>query len=47
MLGKLQTRWLGPYEINHVFKNGAIQLTTNYLVPFKLLFNSYRLKLYK
>ncbi len=37
MLGKLQTRWLGPYEINHVFEFGAIQLTSIDLFPFKLL----------
>ena len=45
MLGKLQTRWLGPYEISHVFDNGAIQLTTIDLVPFKWLVNAHRLKL--
>ena len=45
MLGKLQTRWLGPYEVNHVFDNGAIQLTTIDPVPFKLLVNGHRLKL--
>ncbi|XP_059066278.1 uncharacterized protein LOC131857606 [Cryptomeria japonica] len=27
-MGKLQTRWLGPYEIEEVLKNGAICLTT-------------------
>lgn len=25
-LWKLHIRWLGPYEIQHVFDNGAIQL---------------------
>ena len=47
MLGKLQTRWMGPYEVNHVFDNGAIQLTTIDPIPFKLLVNGHRLKLYK
>ena len=47
MLGKLQTRWLGPYEIIHVFDNGTVQLTTIDQVPFKFLLNGHRLKLYK
>lgn len=28
ILGKLQTRWLGPYEIEEVFTNGVVQLRT-------------------
>ena len=47
MPSKLQTRWLGPYEINHVFDNGSVQLITIDPVPFKLLVNGHRLKLYK
>ena len=26
--GKFQTRWLGPYKIQHVFDNSVVQLTT-------------------
>jgi len=26
--GKIQSRWLGPYEIQQVFPNGAVQLQT-------------------
>ena len=47
MPGKLQTRWLGPYQIIHVFDNGTVQLTTIDDVPFKMLINGHRLKLYK
>ncbi|XP_059068177.1 uncharacterized protein LOC131858747 [Cryptomeria japonica] len=45
-LGKLHTRWLGPYEIVETFSNGAIRLSTVDLVKFKLLFNGHRLCLY-
>ena len=33
---KFQTQWLGPYEIQHVFKNGAVHLTTIDPIQFKL-----------
>ncbi|XP_057856704.1 uncharacterized protein LOC131066043 [Cryptomeria japonica] len=45
-VGKFQTRWLGPYEIEEVLKNGAIHLTTINPVRFKLLVNGHRLHLY-
>lgn len=45
-MGKLQTRWLGPYEIDEVFQNGAVRLATIDLVRFKLLVNGHRLRLY-
>ncbi|XP_057865396.2 uncharacterized protein LOC131073050 [Cryptomeria japonica] len=45
-LGKLQTRWLGPYEVIETFSNGAVQLSTIDLVKFKLLVNGHRLRLY-
>ena len=45
-LGKLQTKWLAPYEIQYVFDNGAAQLTTIDPVHFKLLENGHRLHLY-
>ncbi|XP_057858919.2 uncharacterized protein LOC131067785 [Cryptomeria japonica] len=46
IVGKLQTRWLGPYEIDEVFPNGAVRLTTIDPVRFKLLVNGHRLCLY-
>ncbi|XP_057829771.1 uncharacterized protein LOC131040832 [Cryptomeria japonica] len=45
-LGKLQTKWLGPYEIVDTFSNGAIRLSTIDPVKFKLLVNGNRLHLY-
>lgn len=45
-MGKLQTRWLGLYEIDEVFQNGAIRLATIDPVRFKLLVNGHRLHLY-
>ncbi|XP_059066700.1 uncharacterized protein LOC131857926 [Cryptomeria japonica] len=45
-MGKVHTRWLGPYEIVEVFQNGAVRLTTIDPVRFKLLVNSHRLRLY-
>lgn len=45
-MGKMQTRWLGPYEIDEVFTNGEVCLTTIDLVRFKLLVNGHRLCLY-
>ncbi|XP_057841361.1 uncharacterized protein LOC131051033 [Cryptomeria japonica] len=45
-LGKLQTRWLGPYEIIETFSHGAIRLSIIDPVKFKLLVNGYRLRLY-
>ncbi|XP_057845636.2 uncharacterized protein LOC131055043 [Cryptomeria japonica] len=45
-LEKLQTWWLGPYEIIETFSNGAVRLSTIDLVKFKLLVNGHRLCLY-
>lgn len=45
-LGKLQTRWLGPYEIVEIFSNGVVRLATIDPVKFKLLVNGHRLRLY-
>lgn len=45
-MGKLQTRWLGPYEIDEVFPNGAVWLTTIDPIRFKILVNGHRLRLY-
>lgn len=45
-MGKLQIRWLGPYEIVEVFRNGVVQLATIDPVKFKILVNGHRLRLY-
>ncbi|XP_057818206.2 uncharacterized protein LOC131031182 [Cryptomeria japonica] len=45
-MGKLQTRWLGAYEIVEVFENRAVRLATIDLVRFKLLVNGHRIRLY-
>ncbi|XP_059075222.1 uncharacterized protein LOC131875190 [Cryptomeria japonica] len=45
-LGKLQTRWLGPYEIVERFPIGAIRLSTIDPIKFKLLVNGHQLRLY-
>jgi hypothetical protein len=45
-LGKLQTRWLGPYEINEVHDNSTVMLSTinGSRSPFRI--NGHRLRLY-
>lgn len=45
-MGKLQTRWLGPYEIEEFFNNGVVCLTIIDPFWFKLLVNGHRLRLY-
>ncbi|XP_057841793.1 uncharacterized protein LOC131051344 [Cryptomeria japonica] len=45
-LGKLQTRWLCPYEIEQVFDNGTITLETIDNARFELLVNGHGLCLY-
>ncbi|XP_057863669.2 uncharacterized protein LOC131071739 [Cryptomeria japonica] len=45
-LGKLQTRWLGPYEIIETFSNGDARLSTIDPIKFKLLVNGHQLRLY-
>ncbi|XP_059066027.1 uncharacterized protein LOC131857447 [Cryptomeria japonica] len=45
-LGKLQTRWLGPYEIVETFSNGAVRLSTIDPNKFKFLVNDHWLCLY-
>ena len=44
--GKLCTRWMGPYEIETVFDNGAVKLTTIDYAHTSLLANGHRLRLY-
>jgi hypothetical protein len=45
-LGKLQTRWLGPYEINEVHDNGTVTLSTIDGSGSPFLVNGHRLRLY-
>jgi hypothetical protein len=44
--GKLQTRWLGPYEINEVHDNGTVTLSTIDGSGSPFLVNGHRLRLY-
>ena len=44
--GKLQTRWLGPYEIQEVHNNGTLTLTTIDGVGSKFRVNGHRERLY-
>ena len=44
--GKLYTRWMGPYNIETVFNNGAVKLTTIDDARTPLLANGHRLRLY-
>jgi hypothetical protein len=42
----LHTRWLGPYEIKHIFDNGAIQLKPINGERNTMLVNGNMLRLY-
>jgi len=44
--GKFQTHWLGPYEIEEVFNNGAMRISTIDEKKVPLLANGHRLKIY-
>ena len=44
--GKFQTHWLGPYEIEKIFENGAIKIRTIDEGKISFLVNGHRLKLY-
>jgi len=44
---KLRTRWLGPYAIEKCHDNGSSQIRTIDAEAIPLLFNGYRLKVYK
>lgn len=45
--GKMMTRSLGPYLIEKCHDNGAIQIKTTDAEGIPLLFNGYKMKLYK
>ena len=45
--GKFQTHWLGPYEIEKVFNNGAVRIRTIDESKTPLLVNGHRLKIYQ
>jgi len=44
--GKLQTHWLGPYEIEEVFNNGVVTIRAIDERKVPLLVNGHRLKIY-
>ena len=46
-LGKLQTRWLGPYEIKEVHDNGTLTLATIDGSHFSFKANGHRVRLYQ
>ena len=45
-LGKLQTRWLGPYEIQNVHDNGTLTLATIDGSGYSFKTNGHRVQLY-
>eukprot|EP00253_Pinus_taeda_P028563 PITA_28563 len=45
--GKLQTRWLGPYEIQKVHDNGTLTLTTIEGSGYTFKSNIHRIRLYR
>ena len=45
--GKFQTHWLGPYEIENVFSNGAVRIRTTDESKTPLLVNGHRFKTYQ
>lgn len=45
--GKFQTHWLGPYEIEKVFSNGAVRIRTIDESKTSVLVNGHRLKIYQ
>ena len=44
--GKFQTHWLGPYEIDKVFSNGAVRIKTIDEFQTHLIVNGHELKIY-
>ena len=44
--GNFQTHWLGPYDIEKFFNNGAVRIRTIDEEKVPLLVNGYRLKFY-
>ena len=44
--GKFQTHWLGPYEIDEVFSNGAVRVKTIDELQTPLIVNGHQLKIY-
>ena len=45
--GKFQTHWLGPYEVENIFDNGAVRIRTIDEERTPLLVNGHRLQLYQ
>ena len=45
--GKLTTRWLGTYEVEHVFENGLVRICTIDDHKISFLVNEHRMRLYQ
>ena len=43
---KFTTHWLGPYEIEQIFENGAVKIKTIDEASISFFFNGHRLKVY-
>jgi len=43
--GKLQNRWLGTYEVDTIFDNGVVKLSTIDEERYPIMANGHRLKL--
>ena len=46
-IGKLTTRWLGPYEVEQVFDNGSVRICMIDEEKMSFLVNGHRLRLYQ
>jgi hypothetical protein len=44
--GKLTTHWLGPYEVDTVYENGAVKIKTMTMEKSPFVVNGHRLKFY-
>ena len=44
--GKLTTCWMGPYEIEEVFENGAVKIKTIDDQPTSFIVNGHKLRFY-
>jgi hypothetical protein len=44
--GKFSTRWLGTYEVEEFYDNGAVKIRTIYAEGISFLINGHRLRVY-
>jgi len=45
--GKLQNRWMGPYEVDTIYGYGVVKLRTIDKERYPLMVNGHRMKLYR